>query len=130
MLGFYNIYYILKNATESVELARSYGGCKCCKGEPETERAFVTWDNAIDALGRVLDFHVEVKKRRRGRVLTIYQWFETPDKFKEWERPELDLVLIKEYEPTKKSIQEVLNYRDGNVAIEYLLERGINYLGK
>ena len=133
MLEFYDIYYVLKNVNESVELGLSYGGYKCCKSDPEPERVFLTWDNVDDVLGRLcLMVSAEVKKRRRGRVLTLRRWgCEQPlYKFKEWERPELDLVLIKEYKPTKKSIQEVLEYRDGNMAIEYLLERGINYLGK
>lgn len=132
MLEFYDIYYVLKNVNESVELMRSYGGCKCCRGEPERQETLVTWDNAAEEINHIRFASVELKQRRRGRVLTFSRWLYNEEgyTFKEWERPELDLVLIKEYEPTKKSIQEVLEYRDGNIAIEYLLERGINYLGK
>ena len=43
----------------------------------------------------------------------------------EKKNPEIDIVIVNEYDEAHPSIQDILNYRDGEKAIQYLKERGL-----
>lgn len=43
----------------------------------------------------------------------------------EKKNPEIDIVIVNEYDEAHPSIQGILNYRDGEKAIQYLKERGL-----
>ena len=122
MLKFYNEYY---HTYYHGERAGTYVHMICEDNAPEDRVIKITWDNLSEIyseLGCVLPFNVwNFKGGRRISFLN----FDYRD-IKEKKQPVLDMevrVTTKECNPP---IQEILEYRDGEKAIRYLVERGLS----
>lgn len=67
---------------------------------------------------------IALATNRKGlRCFGIYDYF-TPIAT-EKKNPKIDIVIVNEYDEVHPSIQQILEYRDGEKAIKYLKERGL-----
>lgn len=86
----------------------------------------ITWENLDEIykkFGSLCKFSVwNTKKGRRISFLNTWVWQEP----EEWKIKALDLELLCGYTEVNASINDILNYHDSNLAIQYLKERGLN----
>lgn len=131
MLQFYKVRHIIYDKNEKRELCSWERWNDICSDKKLSyESIDLTWDNICE-IGICSSLNPEIIKRRKGRIFKChqslnYEYF----KFKEWKRPELNLEYRTEYIPVIKSIEEILDYADGEMAIQYLVERGISIISK
>ena len=65
---------------------------------------------------------------KKGKKLCVYECYPFKDfTLVEW-KDNLNFKLISKYVERHPSIKEILEYYDGDVAIQYLIERGMNYI--
>ena len=91
---------------------------------PEQSEQHGSWDLLEWAHHNNLTRDIAVETNRKGlRRFGHYDDFIpiTTEK----KNPEIDIVIINEYEEVHPSIQDILNYRNGEKAIQYLKERGL-----
>lgn len=98
----------------------------------ETTTEMINWKNlnAIREIYSYLTLPFGVKETKKGRVI-IYEDWETlmfSHVIKEWKTKNLNMTLKIYYKDCKCSLKDILNYRDSDVAIEYLMERGIKFV--
>lgn len=74
--------------------------------------------------------NVSFKETKKGRVIYIYEWdWYTPIVIKEWKPKNFESLVIKTtYTPSQMSVKEVLESKEGELAIEYLVERGLTVI--
>lgn len=128
MLQFYKVKHTIFDKDKNKSLC-SWVGWRdiCAEKMPSCESIDLTWDNVYH-YGSLIhgNLNPEFKQRKRGRMFKCHASFEYDYyTFKEWKRPELNLEYKIEYTPVTKSIQEVLEYGDADIAIQYLIERGL-----
>lgn len=131
-MKFYYRYYVTYHNN-----TRIGGGCSKCLSEtpPVDETISFSWDNIDDLYAKYgLSCSFNLWHKKKGRLVSFFC-----DKFlpignfgdvKEWKHSDLNITLkifYKEYNP---SIDEVLKWRDGEKAILYLKERGLNICPK
>ena len=90
---------------------------------PETENIKMNWNN-IEYEKNQIDIWLPfgITKTRRG--LKLFFWDDLFINVKQW-REDLNVEIKttwKEYNPT---IKEIMNFRDSDKAIQYLVERGL-----
>ena len=89
----------------------------------------LTWEN-LDQLYKLFPtfLHIKVRKTKKGRIVipedTIFLTR------KEWKHPTLDITLKMTYYPQPCSINDILEYRDGEQAMRYLKERDMILIGE
>ena len=96
---------------------------KLSESPPETKIITANWDNAESEINK-LDIWLPfgITKTRRG--LKLFFWDDLFTNVKQW-REDLNVEIKttwKEYNPT---IKEIMNFRDSDKAIQYLVERGL-----
>ena len=125
MLKFYRHYTtIYRNGKE---LGRQFGGTGLIDSIPENTVDTLEWDNLNEyyqKCGLSLPFSVYTSKK--GRLVSFFSDIIHHD-LKEWREP-LNLTVKHEYVETTVSIEYVLNWHDGDKAIQYLLERGLQIM--
>lgn len=92
---------------------------------PEKEIIKGSWDNVEDFVG----FDVSLHKAKKGYVLRFFwdnYWGEGTT-FKQW-KTNITITKTYTYKEITPSIKEILSYHDGEKAMQYLLERGIQYI--
>ena len=104
--------------------------------QPEDQEIHYNWDN-IEEYDRLYahryltyNFYVYTKQTKKG-------WVCDPDTdkffkkiYKQWKHDPLDLKITITHEPAKLSLNQILDWYDSDRAMQYLLERGINYIAK
>lgn len=99
--------------------------------EPQDSVTEITWENLSEEYPKFGPCGFNIWHRKRGRVLEFF-----PDSscwsfnVKEWKEPNIRIEIKTTYTLTTPSINTILNWSDGEAAMKYLLERGINIVGK
>ena len=92
--------------------------------KPEDICENINWNNILKLAGDWFGYF-KVRKRRKGFVLFVYyDWCERIV-YKQW-REVLNIQIVTEWKEIVPSIDMILKFHDGNNAIEYLVERGMN----
>lgn len=107
-------------------------GKMMCEKAPKDQTVDVTWDNVSDVelkLGWRLPFSVH--DGWRGRYIafdSVYLAFskDKPAPIKERKTPIPGIQVQIHWEETDPPIEEILQWHEGNKAIRYLAERGLN----
>ena len=87
----------------------------------------VTWDNVEK--NKSMNFWLRFT--RKGRIICYNDGKHFVDRtIKEWKTPNLNIQLTIEYEERKMSMRELMQYRNADVAIQYMKERGLEIKGK
>ena len=91
---------------------------------PEKSEQHGSWDLLEWAHHNNLTRDIAVETNRKGS-----RRFGHYDDFipiaTEKKNPEIDIVIVNEYDEAHPSIQQILEYHDGEKAIKYLTERGL-----
>lgn len=101
--------------------------------KPEDKTFKINWDNLDSILsecGILLPFNTWNFKK--GRIISFFETNCTRKHLrdiKEWKTP-IDFTLKIEYKEYEPSIEEILKYHGGELAIKYLVERGLSVVGK
>ena len=94
--------------------------------EPHDSVTKITWDN-IEELRKYAT--CEIKDCKKGRRLCVLGNLDFDGfHFKEWKEPDLTFEVKISYKMLKPSINTILEHYDGEAAIKYLLERGMNVI--
>lgn len=94
--------------------------------EPHDSVTKITWDN-IEELYKYAT--CEIKNCKKGRRLRVLENLDFDGfHFKEWKEPNLTFEVKIAYKMLKPSINTILEHYDGEAAIKYLLERGMNVI--
>ncbi len=89
----------------------------------ETQHVPITWGNLgeiNEKYGLFVAFNVW--NCRKGRKIEFFSW---RNAIKEWKTTDPNLELRITYTPYNASIEEILQYHDGDKAIQYLVEHGL-----
>ena len=89
---------------------------------PESKIIKLNWDNVLDFIKEQNGLPFEIRKTRKG--LKLY-FCGCPEIVKQWKK-DLNMAIKITYEEYTPSIKEIINYYDGDKAIQYLVERGLN----
>lgn len=127
MLNYYSVNYVLKLNGKEVHHVRR--GLICEASQAQSELLEITWGNLADfyqKFGRVCGF--EVWEASKGKVIDFYSnpFNGSPRRRKEWRHPELGLTFETVYRKDTPSIRTILEYGNGEKAIQYLRERGLS----
>ena len=100
----------------------------CFDSKPDNEHIELTWDNIerID-FGHMLHYP-DITKHKKGIVLEFGRIWGDWYRYRQWLKEDLNIEYVIEYIPVQKSIKSILEYHNSDLAIQYLLERGINCL--
>lgn len=126
MLQFYSVTHTIIDKKTNIELCSWTRFHDICSNDNLTVKSvMLTWDN-INDISIYSMLNPEIKKRKKGRIFKCHASLSYDlYTFKEWKRSELNLEYVTEYTPVTKSINEILEYGDSTIAIQYLMERGI-----
>lgn len=97
---------------------------KICESHPGTDVIKINWDNAkeeIQKLGLCLPFGIT--KRRKG--LKLFFWNDLFTNVKQW-KEDLDIEIKTSWREYKPTIKEIMDFKDSDKSIQYLVERGLN----
>lgn len=93
--------------------------------KPEDICENINWNTILKLTDESWTGYFEVKKRRKGFVLFIYDDWYNRIVYKQW-KEDLNMQIVTEWKEVIPSIDKILKFHDGNNAIEYLVERGMN----
>lgn len=131
MLKFYRIYYntIVRGYRVDTKVAKMV-----TEETPHNDKIVLTWDNLTEMYQKYgLELGFNIWNMRRGRRISFWN-MEIRNKktwdIKEWKEPQLALTLDIEYRAYTPSIDEIMQWYDGDKAIQYLVERGLSELIK
>lgn len=94
----------------------------CESSDAVNHSTIITWENVKERIS--MDFWL--KFTRKGKVICYNDKKHFFDRtIKQWETPNLDIKLTVEYEERKMSMRELMQYRDADIAIQYMIEHGI-----
>lgn len=130
MLNFYRLY--TTTYYKDKEVRTEYCGMTLTDTPPENFTDVLTWDNIAEKYannGGTYPFNLW--KLRRGRRVSFFNDFgeKIIRDIKEWKGP-LDLKVKYEYHLYTPPINKILDFYDGEKAIQYLVERGLAITGK
>ena len=97
---------------------------KICENYPDTDVININGDSAereIYKLGLCLPFGIT--KRRKG--LKLFFWNDMFPNIKQW-RDDLNIEIKTTWREYKPTIKEIMDFKDSDKAIQYLVERGLN----
>lgn len=123
MLKFYEFCYTTYYKGEDI-YSESYG--IICENKPKQENIQITWDNikkVYEEYGMFLPFCLYDTKK--GKKISF---FNTMSTIKEKRTPILEMALKIKTIEQYPSINEILKYPNGKLAIQYLIERGLTIL--
>lgn len=123
MLHYYRIYH--EYFLDGKRLTKTYCGHYINENKEE-ETINVNWDNFYEFYVKYwygLSFHFE--ECRKGRKI---KFNDIKKVIKEWETPNLNMTVKVIYQEADDifSINEILEYHNGEKAIRYLTERGVS----
>ena len=94
----------------------------------QDEEQLYTWNNIQDMKKYARGgFNFYYKKTKRKEKFSFHDWDYTWNfSFRKDKDPDLTIVLKYTYEKTQTSIKNILNYYNSDLAIQYLIEHGMN----
>lgn len=97
---------------------------KISESHPDTDVIKINWDNAEEEIQK-LDIWLPfgITKRRKGLKLFFWNYLFT--NVKQW-KEDLDIEIKTSWREYKPTIKEIMDFKDSNKAIQYLVERGFN----
>lgn len=93
----------------------------------DTEREY-NWNNISELFEESKNYYNNFKllSTKKGKKLCVYECYPFKDfTLVEW-KDNLSFKLISKYVKRHPSIKKIMEYYDGDVAIKYLVERGMN----
>lgn len=127
MLHFYHTQYTTYCGSDKLYTSRRC--LTCAETPPKEESVLLTWDNIEEQykkLGLVVPF--TLLKTKRGKKLVFFHGEHRT--IKEWKTMEPCIYIAVETKEVNLPIEEVLEYHDGQKAIQYLVERGLSIIGR
>ena len=128
MLHYYRVLYTTYN--NGVKVGNTSGFVIADENEIKEKTIPITWENLKEVyynFGLELPFNIWDFKR--GRVISFFEGCLTDKNrrdIKEWKTPTLNIKLVITYETFPCSLNTILNYWDGEKAIQYLRERNLS----
>ena len=128
MLHYYRVLYTTYN--NGVKVGNTSGFVIADENEIKEKTIPITWENLKEVyynFGLELPFNIWDFKR--GRVISFFEGCLTDKNrrdIKEWKTPVLNMKLIITYEVMPCSLNDIINYWDGEKAIQYLRERNLS----
>lgn len=97
---------------------------KICERHPGTDVIKINWDNAEEEIQK-LDIWLPfgITKRRKG--LKLFFWDDLFTNVKQL-KEDLDIEIKTYWREYKPSLKEIMNFKDSDKAIQYLVERGLS----
>lgn len=129
MLKFYHVNYT--TYVNGVDRGANYGW-KALTDEDEAKdyTILVNWENIADFYCKYAPaVPFQLYNFKRGHYLSFSDFSLFKSKtwdIAQWRHPELKIEIKVEYKEMRPSINEVLHWSNGEKAMQYLLERGIN----
>ena len=130
MFNFYRYYTITYHNGE--EIKTKMCGEILTDTAPENFTEELTWDNLKEKYSdHGLCYPFNIWNLKRGRRVSFFNSIgeRYAKDIKEWKEP-LNISVKHEYVLFNPTINYVLNYFNGEKAIQYLVERGLTVLGK
>lgn len=97
---------------------------KICENHPNTDVIKINWNNVEQEIYKIgLHLPFGITKRRKGLQLFFHDYlFKNVKQWKE----DLDIEIKTSWREYKPSLKEIMNFKDSDKAIQYLVERGLN----
>ena len=123
-------YYEIRQTTyhEGKKIRTKHFACLTEQEKHDTIQE-ITWENLEEEHHKYIGCGFNIWYRKKGRVLEFF-----PDSsswsysVKEWKEPNLNVRIETTYTITTPSIHTILNWSNGEAAMKYLLERGMNVI--
>ena len=84
----------------------------------------LTWDNVTQEY-RTRCYRFTVWNLKKGRLVEFFPSFGRHKRVKEWKDKDLDITVEWNYRLDNPPIQKILDYPNGEKAIQYLIERWV-----
>lgn len=98
--------------------------CKICENHPDTDVININWDDAEEEIQKLcIWLPFGITKRRKG--LKLFFWDDMFTNVKQW-KEDLNIEIKTTWREYKPTIKEIMNFKDSDKAIQYLVERGLN----
>lgn len=88
---------------------------------PDTPSIKADWDNILNIYEKIGLYLYGLRKTRKGLKFYYHDYFS----IKQW-KEELNIEIKTTWIEYKPTINELLNFYDGDKSIQYLVERGLN----
>ena len=96
---------------------------KICESHPYTDVIKINWDNAEEEIQKHdIWLPFGITKRRKG--LKLFFWDDLFTSVKQW-KEDLDIEIKTSWIEYKPTIKEIMDFKDSDKAIQYLVERGL-----
>ena len=93
---------------------------------PENTCEYIDWNNISEVYAeKPLKQILNLKNKRKGLVVDVFTNDFEVTRYEQWQ-DKLSIKVITEWKEVTPSINQILNFYDGDVAIKYLVERGMN----
>ena len=92
----------------------------------------ITWENVSIHCAKTLQRPFAIRSCKKGKKI-IFDYCDTGwiiRPIKQWKTSSIDIVIKEKYVEWKATINDILNYRDNEKAIQYLVERGMSIIGQ
>lgn len=98
---------------------------------PNSYKEDITWENLGEYFRKGRLPFSTYYDRKKGKIFSYGDKLFDDEYFstKEWEEP-LNIQIEYDFLPINPSIKEIMEYPDGEKAIQYLIERGLSIVGK
>lgn len=98
--------------------------CKICESHPDIDVININWNNAEKEIHKLcIWLPFGITKRRKG--LKLFFWDDLFTNVKQW-KEDLNIKIKTTWREYKPTIKEIMNFKDNDKAIQYLVERGLN----
>ena len=93
---------------------------------PDNTCEYIDWNNFSEVYAeQPLKQILNLKNKRKGLVVDVFTNDFEVTRYEQWQ-DKLSIKVITEWKEVTPSINQILNFYDGDVAIKYLVERGMN----
>lgn len=127
MLKFYNIYYTTYH--NGTDMGTKSAQILCDESEVNERRVSFTWENLEELYHEIggLAYMFNIWNFKRGRIVSFFEGGLFGDKadVKEWKHKDLNIEVACKWHEYHPSIAEILEWHDGEKAIQYLNERNL-----
>lgn len=127
MVNAYTVRYILYINDEKIN---TYCREILTNEKPQNEETInVNWNNLEDFRRQHgVYFAFSVRNKKKGRIIYPIQFFCDFPIIKEWKNKELNMKCVIQWELSSLPIKNIMEYSNGELAIQYLVERGFNII--
>ena len=127
MLKFYTIYYTTYH--NGTEITTKSAQTLCDESQVEEWRKTFTWENLTDLYHEIdgLACGFNIWNFKKGRIVSFYNGSLFGDRadIKEWKHKDLNIEVECKWYEWSPSIAKILEWHDGEKAIQYLNERNL-----